>query len=338
MASKDAIKREAAQRIVVFNHKGGVGKTTLTVNVAAAMAALGKRVLLVDADPQCNLSSYLLEENVLDDLLDHSDDPNGRTIWSAVQPVSEGIGEVRNVSPLELSIPNMFLLVGDIRLSEFEQELWILWNDCIARKVRGFRGTSSISVAVNHICASKKIDYVFYDCGPNIGVLNKVIVLDCDWFIVPAACDLFSLRALKTLGLSLHSWINDWSTYSSLAPDGLYVLPGRPRFLGYIPQRFKVYRGQVSSGYASYMARIERRVNSAIVNRLRKISHELASTSLSENKLGEVKDFATIANESQVQGVPMKDVHAGTQDQRSEAHRAFNAIAKRIIARTSAQP
>ncbi len=312
-----------------------MGKTTLTVNVAAAVASYGKRVLLVDADPQCNLSLYLLDESVLDDYLDNSDEPDGKTIWSALQPVAEAIGEVRKIKAIELSIANVFLLVGDIRLSDFEQELWTLWNDCQSRRPKGFRGTSSISALINHICETRGIDYVFYDSGPNIGVLNKVVLLDCDWFIVPAACDLFSLRALRTLGHSVSSWINDWATFSPLAPDGMYILPGRPKFLGYIPQRFKVYRGQVASGYARYLSRIERRVNSDIVSVLRRIDPELASKSMKDQKLGEVKDYATIANEAQVQGVTMANVAAGTAQQRLEADAAFHRIAKQIIARTS---
>src|ERR1700685_1130365 len=95
-------KRHQAARISVFNHKGGVGKTTLTVNIAAAVASLGKRVLIVDSDPQCNVTAYLIEESVVDDLLDKSDTPEGQTLWSAVKPFSEGEGKVKTVQTFQI--------------------------------------------------------------------------------------------------------------------------------------------------------------------------------------------------------------------------------------------
>ena len=57
------INRRKGLRLALFNHKGGVGKTTLTVNLAFALAGLQKKVLLVDSDPQCNLTSYLLSDD-----------------------------------------------------------------------------------------------------------------------------------------------------------------------------------------------------------------------------------------------------------------------------------
>lgn len=328
-----ATARHKARRFALFNHKGGVGKTTLTVNISAALAAQGKRVLLVDSDPQCNLTSYLVEDSVVNKLLDQSDFEDGGTLWSALKPITEATGEVRLIEPLE-RFDNIYLLPGDVQLSKFEQDLNQLWNECLQRRPRGFRGTTGLSLLVNAICGKLNIDYVFYDSGPNIGPLNRVILLDCDYFIIPAACDLFSVRALKTLGYTLDEWIRDWDIINKLAPDNTYLIPGRPKLMGYIPQQFRVYRGEVTTGYSGYLARIERHIISDVVAVLRKIDSSLASNSLSYNKLGLIKSFSSLATASQTQGVPIKDVNAGTAEQRVEAEKAFTNIAKKIIQRS----
>jgi cellulose biosynthesis protein BcsQ len=328
------IKRHRAKRIALFNHKGGVGKTTLTVNIAAALGSMGKRVLLVDADPQCNLTSYLVAEDVLDTWLDESDTPQGVTLWTAVRPIVQATGDLHQVEPVEPGIRRVLLLPGDIRMSDFEQELTQMWSDCFQRKLRGLRGTGALSQLINSVCLDHSIDYVFYDCGPNVGPLNRVILLDCNYFIVPAACDLFSIRALKTLGQTLATWVSDWRMIDRLAPDGIYLLRGDPRFLGYIPQHFRIYRGQVARGYSKYMSQIEKHIASDVVRVLRKIDPKLASTSLSQNKLGQIKDFGTLANESQIQGVPLMLANAGTPEQKRQARLAFETIAGKIIALT----
>jgi len=140
--------RHSSTRIALYNHKGGVGKTTLTVNIAAALARAGKRVLLVDADPQCNLTSYLVDADVVDDWLDKSDSETGNTIWSAIKPVVEATGTVLEISPVQ-RLKRVHLLPGDIRLSDFEEELPQLWTDCLQQKVRGYRGCTAISEVVN---------------------------------------------------------------------------------------------------------------------------------------------------------------------------------------------
>lgn len=88
-------RNDQAVRIALFNHKGGVGKTTLTVNLAFALSALGKTVLLVDSDPQCNLTSYLVEASVVDQWLDESEGKNGKTIWSALRPIVQAAQEAK---------------------------------------------------------------------------------------------------------------------------------------------------------------------------------------------------------------------------------------------------
>jgi len=291
---------------------------------------------LVDADPQCNLTSCLVEASVVNDWLDNSDFESGVTIWSAIKPVSESTGNVRVVKPYE-RLPNIFLIPGDICLSEFEQELPQIWVECLQRRVRGYRGVSAISEAINLVARNIEADFVFYDVGPNIGPLNRVILLDCDYFIVPAACDLFSTRALSTLGHSLESWINEWAVISSIAPDDTPLLPGKPIFLGYILQKFRMYGGKISGGFAPYVAKLEKAANSEIATVLRRIDKNLAHASISLNKLGQVKDFGALAIEAQTEGVPFA-MASGAPYLKEQARKEFKNIAERIIQRITHGP
>lgn len=323
-----------AKRIAIFNHKGGVGKTTLTMNIATALAQSGKRVLLVDSDPQCNLTAYLIEESVVNDLLDSSDSDQGETLWSAVKPVVEGLGEPKGISTIAVG-HNLYLLPGDVRLAEFEQELNPLWSDCFQRKARGFRGTTALSQIVEDAIELHNIDYVFYDSGPNIGALNRIILLDCDYFIIPAACDLFSLRAIGTLGQTLSTWIEEWKTISQLAPANTYLFEGKPKLLGFVPQRFRVYRGLPSSQYARFLPKLEKRIQADIVSVLRRIEASLVPASAFPLRIGDVKDFSGLATASQTEGVPIWGVSAGTDDQRNDAKILFKDLAAVIVKRAA---
>ncbi len=320
-------------RLTIYNHKGGVGKTTLSINIAAALRDLGKSVLLVDSDPQCNLTSYLLSDDVVDDLLNTSDMMNGQTIWTAVSPILSGTGNLLPIAPLEVN--NLSLLPGDIRLSEYEEFLGESWTDCFRRRLGGLRATNSISNLVTSVCEDYDFDFVFYDTGPNIGPLNRVLLLDSDYFIVPVACDLFSVRALSTLGQTLKRWIIDWDTILDLAPDGVTLMEGKPKFLGYIPQRFKEYGQEMANEPRRYLREIKKQMNKSVSSVLRSVNKDLAFPAKIDPKIGSVKDFASTVQAAQREGVAIWNCHSQNEEHKSDARRVFMSIAKKIVSSTS---
>ena len=320
-------------RITIYNHKGGVGKTTLTVNIAFALAALGKSVLLVDSDPQCNLTSYLLSDDVVDDLLNHSNDPDGRTIWTAVRPLLENTGVGRFVEPI--SVGDLALLPGDIRLSEFEEFLGDAWADSFKRRLGGLQATSSISSVVSHLNAQRNFDFVFYDAGPNIGPLNRVLLMDSDFFIVPVACDAFSVRALATLGQTIKKWIIDSRTIESIAPDGVTLLNSVPKFLGYIPQRFRVYNKEMTKEAKSYLREIRGRVYRDISSVLRDVDGNLAPARQVNPVVGQIKDLASVVQKAQQEGVAIWRCSSTNGMMKKEAKTAFNKIAQHLVEKTN---
>jgi cellulose biosynthesis protein BcsQ len=328
------------KKLVLFNNKGGVGKTTLTVNIADALGDLGLRVLLVDADPQCNLTSFFLEERQIDVLLgDSDDDESGATIWSAIKPVVRGRGTTTDVPTYRTSNPNVSIVPGDVLLADYEEELPDAWTRSFARNERGYDVLRALSDAVNSLAEIERADVVIYDVGPNVGPLNRVIILDSDFFITPVAADLFSLRALSTVGRAISKWITDYQTIRSLAAPSLasQLLSGRPQYLGYIASAFKVNVGRrASNPHEQWENKIAPRVSTRVVNCLRSIDPALVPIG-GRNKVGGVKHYQSLAPSAQEHGVGIGKlkglVNSGYNATIDEAKDSFAALAREIKSR-----
>ena len=104
--------------LVLFNNKGGVGKTTLTFHLAHMISRLGKRVALLDDDPQSNLTAMLVDE---DDLVELVADPGSPSnVAGCLEPVRKGRGEIPEPA-LTVIADDLWLLPGSLALSRFEQ-------------------------------------------------------------------------------------------------------------------------------------------------------------------------------------------------------------------------
>ncbi len=330
------------KKIALFNHKGGVGKTTLTINIADALSEMGKKVLLIDADPQCNLTSFYLNEIDLERLLtesDSSDRSSGMTIWSAVKPVVEGRGSIAPVPVYSIPDSTIWFLPGDVLLSEYEEVLPQAWTECFAQSVRGYDVTTALSKTVDRLAKVVDADVVLYDVGPNVGALNRVVILDCDHFVTPVAADLFSLRALSTVGRSVAKWVREWETIRKLASSEAKpsLLKGRPNYLGYIASAFKVNAGKTATNsHAEWESKIAPRVRDRVVKELQILGEDLTPTG--GNKIGGVKHFHSLAPTAQQHGIAIGAlrgyVNPGHYQQVDEASEAFTNLAKEIVRRT----
>jgi cellulose biosynthesis protein BcsQ len=334
---EDGDNLSSMKTLALFNHKGGVGKTTLAVNIADALVDLGFCILLIDADPQCNLSSFFLKESQLDELLGHSDAAGGGTIWSAIKPVVDGKGPIKDVKVFQIR-KNLLLFAGDVLLADYEEELPAAWTGSFARKSRDYDVMCALSQAVRSTAQRHKADLIIYDVGPNVGALNRTILLDSDYFTTPVAADLFSLRALATVGRSLGRWIRDWETVRNLAStdDRKRLLHGQPEYLGYITSAYKVSSGRVPTRPHEYWEKkIAPRVRDSIVDVLRKTHPHLVPHA--NNKIAAIKDFHSLSPQAQAMGLAMGklrgSINPGYYPQVEEAAAEFQDLAQELLQR-----
>lgn len=328
--------------LALFNHKGGVGKTTITVNVARALAEMGLKTLVVDGDPQCNSTAFYLAEATVDSLLDESVDPaEGGTLWSGIANHVRGRGEVRAVEVYEVDHGDKVLLLpGDVLLGAFEDRLAGAWKDSFSRDARAIDLTSALHRCIAATAEANSVDIVLLDVGPSVGSLNRALLLGTDFYAVPVACDLFSLRALGTLGSTIMNWVTDWSTVRDLASavDDITLLRGAPQFIGYITQHFNIYRGRSASAFEEWERRIAPKVSRDVVGPLREYDGELAPD-FGSNKLGAVPAFHSLAPRSQAHGVSIgalrgyEGVNSGYYTKIEEADVVFASLAKTMVDR-----
>lgn len=161
------------RRIAVLNQKGGVGKTTTTVNLAAALVAEGRSVAVIDLDPQAHATTHLGLEP----------DGNAPSMYDALTQ-NKPLAEVRQQTQ-----PNFWVMGSDINLSAAEVEL----AGVVGREVI-LRDLLEQSTAAGH-----QYDYVLMDCAPSLGVLSLNALAAAEEVIIPLQPHYLALHGLSKL-------------------------------------------------------------------------------------------------------------------------------------------
>lgn len=322
--------------IAFFNHKGGVGKTTLVFNTGLALARLGHTVVFVDADAQANLTSAALSVDEYEQLLNA-----GQTIYGALLPVIESTGDIADI-PLVKIRDRAFLLPGDIRLSAFEEILPQAWTEGLAGHRRGFQVSSAMYRLIQHLGSVVDADFAFIDLGPNVGALNRAIMIASDGFVVPLSPDLFSLTALPSVGASTTRWILDWRAALASAKraktnlEDLDLPPGEPSPLGYVSQQFATYRKAPAAAFMKWSKQIPNAYAEGIV--LPMGSEGGVTVPATPHAIGEVKNLSSLIPMAQQANMAIFEL-TGTQARGAQYTRAqdtyslFADLANKIIGR-----
>lgn len=278
--------------IAFFNHKGGVGKTTLLFNVGVALAKTGRRVLFIDADAQANLTGSALNA---DDYAENIQRHN--TIYDSLLPVIRTNGEPITPDPVQIR-PNAWLVPGHIRLSEYEESLATDWPNTLAGRYEGFQRSTAFWRIVNSAAAKVHAEVVLIDVGPSVGALNRMIILSSDGFVVPLSPDLFSLTALPSVGNSVSTWVAEWKGAVAQAasrgtakeiPGGLPT--GAPSPLGYISQQFASYRSAPATAFKRWLTQIPGAYATEVADRL---SHVGIAIPTGDAQIGTVRNLSSL--------------------------------------------
>lgn len=171
-------------KIIAFaNQKGGVGKTTTAINIGASLAAIKRRVLLIDLDPQGNAGTGLGFVRAA----------HPQSVYGVIMGTSNAAQNI-----LSTAIPNLHILPSSPQLSSAEVELLDMDN-------REYRLRDALAPIIGHY------DYILLDCPPALGFLTLNAMTTADSLVIPLQCEFFALEGIQSLMSAFEEIKKKWN-------------------------------------------------------------------------------------------------------------------------------
>lgn len=293
------------KKIAFFNHKGGVSKTTTVFNVGWMLASKGKKVIMVDADSQCNLTGMVMGFKELDELDETKDN-----IKVALAPAFESRPKL--IEPVECfridNQENLYLLPGNIKFAEYDITLGMAQtiSDSLVT-LQNLPG--AINYLLDETAKKYNADYILIDMSPSLSSINQNLFMISDYFIIPTAPDYFSVMALDSLSDVLPKWYTQSKRLqdNEIIQDAEYKFPNKtPKFLGNVIQQFNVRSNQPTEGFKKWFSKINEYTNDKFVPALNKKAMLLETTCYQDNYiLAEIANFNSLITFAQEHNKPV---------------------------------
>jgi len=343
--------------VSMYNRKGGVCKTTLTHMFAWSLALGGKRVMMVDGDPQCDLSTAILQGYLgskeahetfdvpmtgedsscsLDHFYDHFSSPDSPCdLYHALLPnLPKKKTKTKLKAPSVFEITSMpasgkpkglFLLPGHPQIVDYDAVVFNADRCTLSKDGNAIGGWSSL---LRYTAHAYKIDVFVVDCSPSIGIMNRTVVMSSDYLITPCTPDVFCYNSICRLGSLLSGWTErtEFLRQHDNHQDKALVFPKdripevRLKFIGVAISGYTGKYLRPTAAFQHYINRIVEKVETIRTDLLQNtVTARLVSETTSYPRLlGMFHDFGPIKATSQQKGVPVPFLGEGMLEKKSD--------------------
>lgn len=321
--------------ISIFNNKGGVGKTTIAWNLSDSLARKGKQVLMIDFDPQCNLSIAVLGSSEFKAILPTSEQPYGKTIRAYLQKFLQGLGE-REIFTYtgKNTHKNVKLIAGDFWLNVYGESLSVGSDLLTGTGIAKYAVIKDI-VEFENSKIDYDFDYAIVDLPPSFGALVRAALYSSDYFLVPCTSDTYSSYCISLIAQMIPMFVEDWNSgyqrFKNANPNiNKYYDIGNPKFAGWIYNGFDTQKNNIVKADYIHYQEIKKSIEIEIINNSKiKKSQYLPN----EYKAGEIEDMNVLIQNSIWQSIPVASLEKyrpmkSLQDKGSWAPRQIQLIHK----------
>ncbi|MGE0418760.1 MAG: ParA family protein [Acetobacteraceae bacterium] len=358
--------------VTIFNNKGGVGKTTLTYHLAHALGEMGQKVLLIDLDPQCNLTINALMMEPIYDVWAAEDQfiedfaaarqavgifafdnmlASPRSIHFLLKPTEDGTAEIERLPPPFCLAQNLHIIPGRLTLHLFEAKVGERWSAVYQGDPLAIRTGTRVRSLAHQYAEQYGYGIVILDTSPSLGALNRNLLSLADGFIIPCSPDLFSVYGIRNIGDALRTWRKQFeSIFHFLSDQKRQNFPEKfVRFMGYTIYNAKRYSNyeddlNLAKAHLNFAKQIPETIAKSIDEESRLPIEGLLDHSIGENAV--IHTHNTFPSMSQKYHRPMwqlpeyafldsedRSTIGGNQDAYRKTRCAYHKFADDVLAR-----